>query len=113
MFERKQDVFCVRLKHQRLEEQQIIALADELLRLINEQDCRKMILCLGPGLLDCLYSVFLATLVMVQRNLVERGGALKLCEVSPETLGVFRACYLDRHFSFEPDQESALAGLAG
>jgi anti-sigma B factor antagonist len=113
VFERKQDVFCVRLKRQRLEEQEIIALADELLHLINEQGCRKMILRLGPGLLDCLYSIFLATLVMVQRNLVERGGALKLCEVSPETFEVFQACHLNRHFSFEPNQETALAGLAG
>jgi anti-anti-sigma regulatory factor len=113
LFERKQDVFCVRLKHQRLEEHEIIALADELLHLINAQGCRKMILCLGPGLLECLYSVFLATLVMVQRNLVERGGALKLCEVSPETYEVFMACHLNQHFSFERDQETALAGLAG
>jgi anti-anti-sigma factor len=113
LFERKQDVFCVRLKRNRLEEHEIIALADELLSLIHEQGCRKMILCLGPGLLDCLYSVFLATLVMVQRNLVDRGGVLKLCEVSPQTLEIFQACHLEQHFDFQPDQETALAGLAG
>lgn len=111
-FEQHQDVFCVRLRHHRLEEQEILAMADELLSLINEQGCRKMILCLGPGLLDCLYSVFMATLVMVRRNLVERGGALKLCEVSPETFEVFQACQLQQYFDFAPDQAAALAGLA-
>src|SRR5437667_10398093 len=111
-FEQKQDVFCVRLRRYRLEEQEIIAMADELLSLINDHGCRKMILCLGPGALDCLYSVFMATLVTVRRNLVERGGVLKLCEVSPETLEVFQACHLKQYFDFEPDQAAALAGLA-
>src|SRR6266852_3481201 len=106
-FEQQHDVFCVRLRRNRLEEQDILALADELLSLIRDQGCCKMILCLGPGLVDCLYSVFMATLVMVRRNLVERGGALKLCEVSPETLEVFQACQLKQYFDFEPDEASA------
>jgi anti-anti-sigma factor len=110
-FEQKQDVFCVRLCRNRLEEEAILALADELLSLISERGCRKMILCLGPGSLDCLYSVFMATLVMVRRNLVERGGVLKLCEVSAETLEVFQACQLQQYFDFEPDQAAALAVL--
>ncbi len=110
-FEQKQDVFCVRIKRKRLEEQDILAMAEELLNLINEQGCQKMILCLGPSVLDCLYSVFMATLVMVRRNLVERGGVLKLCEVPPATLEVFQACQLNKYFDFEPDQATALAIL--
>jgi anti-anti-sigma regulatory factor len=110
-FERRQDAFCVRLRRNRLEEQDILAMAEELLSLINEQGCRKMIFCLGPGVLDCLYSVFMATLVMVRRNLVERGGVLKLCEVSPATLEIFQACHLKQYFDFEPDQATALAVL--
>jgi hypothetical protein len=54
--DQKQDVFCVRLCQKRLEEDDILVLAEELLSLVNEQGCRKMVLCLGPGLLDCLYS---------------------------------------------------------
>jgi len=112
-FERKQDMYCVRLRRTRLEEADIVALAEELLSLIQEQSCRKMILCLGPGALDCLYSVFLATLVTVRRKLQECGGVLKLCEVSPETLEVFEACQLQRYFDFEPDQAAAVRALAG
>jgi anti-anti-sigma factor len=111
-FERKENVFCVRLQRKRLEEHDILAMADELLSLINDQGCRKMILCLGPDALDCLYSVFMATLVTIRRNLIERGGALKLCEVPPETLEVFQACQLKQYFDFAPDQATALATLA-
>jgi anti-anti-sigma factor len=111
-FERKHDVFCVRLRRNRLEEKEILAMADELLRLIREEGCRKMILCLGPGALDCLYSVFLATLVTVRRRLRECGGVLKLCEVAPQTLEVFQACHLQQYFDFEPDQATAVRALA-
>jgi anti-anti-sigma factor len=110
-FEQKQDVFCVRLRDKHLEEEDVLAMAQELLNLIHVQGCRKMILCLGPGSLDCLYSVFMAALVMVRRNLVERGGVLKLCEVSPQTLEVFQACHLQQYFDFEPDQAAAMAVL--
>jgi anti-anti-sigma regulatory factor len=111
-FERKQDVFCVRLRRNRLEEADIFAMAEELLSLIQEERCRKMIFCLGPGILDCLYSVFLAALVTVRRRLSECGGVLKLCEVSPQTLEVFEACHLQKHFDFEPDQAAAVRALA-
>jgi hypothetical protein len=112
VFEQKQDVFCVRLRRNRLEEEEVVVMAQELLNLIHVHGCRKMILCLGPGSPDCLYSVFMAALVMVRRNLVERGGVLKLCEVSAETLEAFQACHLKQYFDFEPDQAAALAVLA-
>jgi anti-anti-sigma factor len=111
-FERREDVFCVRLRRNRLEEEEILAMAEELLSLIQEEGCRKMIFCLGPGVLDCLYSVFLAALVTVRRKLTEYGGALKLCEVSPQTREVFEACHLQKFFDFEPDQASAVQALA-
>jgi anti-anti-sigma factor len=111
-FERKQDVFCVRLRHNRLEEEEILVMAEELFSLIQDQGCRKMILCLGPGALDCLYSVFLATLVTVRRKLIDCGGVLKLCEVSPQTREVFEACHLHRYFDFEPDQAAAVRALS-
>jgi anti-anti-sigma factor len=110
--ERQGDVFCVRLRKHKMDEADILEMADEMLNLINEQGCRKLVLSLGPGEVQCLYSVFLAKLVMVRRHLVERGGALKLCEASPETIGVFQACHLADYFDFVPDQASAIAALA-
>jgi anti-anti-sigma factor len=109
--ERQGDVFCVRLCKHQMDEPDILEMADEVVALIDKQGCRKMVLSLGPGELDCLYSVFLAKLVMIRRHLTERGGVLKLCEASPETIGVFEACRLADYFEFVPDKATALAAL--
>jgi anti-anti-sigma factor len=107
----KGDVVCVRLRQRRLDEPAIQELGDELLRLIDEQGCRKMVLNLGPGPLACLYSVFLARLVTVHKRLHEHHGGLKLCDVHPETRHVFEVCQLDEYFDFAPDQATAVAAL--
>ena len=105
------DVACVSLKKHRLTEDEVLQLADEVVGLIDG-GCRKMAICLGPGALECLYSVFLAKLVMFQRVLRERGGALKLCDVTPEVRDVFEACRLHELFDFAGDQASAVAAFA-
>ena len=109
--ERNQDVCCVRLRSRQMGESDILAMADELLSLIRDQGCRKMIFCLGPGSLDMLFSIFLAKLLMIRRRLSEQGGVLKLCNVSPEIMEVFEACHLRSHFEFVSDQASAVAAL--
>jgi anti-anti-sigma factor len=111
--ERKGDVFCVRLRHHQLEEGEIAALAEELLSLISDEGCRKMVLSLGPGQVDCLYSVFLAKLVMIRRRLGELDGQLKICDASPATIGIFEACHLKEYFDFYPDVNSAIASFEG
>lgn len=105
------DVFCVALKDHRLAEPDVYILADELLALINEEGCRKMVFSLGPDSPDCLYSVFIAKLLMIRRRLIELGGSIKLCSVSPHVKGVFEACQLTSYFEFLPDKETALAAL--
>src|SRR5690242_13565515 len=100
--QRRGDVWCVRPRRTRLEEPEVYALADELLGLINE-GCRQMALALGPAEPDCIYSVFLAKLMTVQRVLAEHGGGLVLCQVSPVARTVFEAARLDDQFSFLPD----------
>ncbi len=109
--ERREDVFCVRLRSNRLDEPAIYQVGEEFLRLINEQGCRKLVLSLGPEPLDCLYSIFLTKLITLRRRLLEKGGAMKLCNVHPETLGVFEACRLKEFFDFVPDEAAAVAEL--
>jgi anti-anti-sigma regulatory factor len=53
--------------------------------------------------------VFLAKLMTVQRHLRQQGGALVLCEVSPEVRSVFEACRLDQQFRFVKDFDEAVA----
>jgi hypothetical protein len=92
-------------------ETDILEMADELVSLIDDQGCRKMVIDLGPKELECLYSVFLAKLVMVQRHLAGRGGMLKVCNASPMTVEVFQACHLKEHFDFVPDKATAVAAV--
>ncbi len=105
------DVTCVSLVKHRLAEEDLLQMTDEILALIDG-GCRKMVFNLGPGALQCLYSVFLSKLVMFQRVMREHGGALKLCDVTPEVRDVFEACRLNDLFDFAPDQPTALAAFA-
>ena len=111
--ERNGDIFCVRLKRPRLDESEIFQLTDELTDLVTRDGCRKLALSLGPLPPDCLYSVFLAKLVTVQRVLEEHGGSLLLCEVAPEVRSIFDATHLDRKFEFVRDFPAAVAHWRG
>jgi hypothetical protein len=103
------DVFCVRLKHARLEETEIHQLGAELIDLCERQGCRKLALSLGPKPPDCLYSVFLAKLVAVRNALRRHDGRFVLCELTPVAYHVFEACLLHREFDFVPDFAAARA----
>lgn len=110
--EQRGEVFCARVRNNRLlADVEVHQLAAELLELVKDRGCRKLALSLGPEPLQCLYSVFLAKLVTLRRVLEENGGAMKLCEVHPETFGVFKACRLHEHFDFVPDLSTAVATL--
>jgi anti-anti-sigma factor len=111
--DRKGDIFCVRLRKTRLEENEIHELSDELSSLISEQSCRKLTLSLGPEEPQCLYSVFLAKLISVRRRILEAGGAMVLCDASPAVRDVFAACQLHDYFDFTPDTASAIDRLRG
>ena len=110
--EHQNGVCCARLRRHQMDELAILEMADELMNLIDKQGCRKMVLNLGPRPVECLYSVFLAKLVMIRRHLTELGGALKLCEASPETVEIFEACHLKEFFDFLPDEATAVAALS-
>jgi anti-anti-sigma factor len=109
--ERQGDVFCVRLHHPRCDEDEVHAFGNEVLSLITDQHCRKLVLILQPTP-ELIYSVFLAKLVMIRRRLEEVGGKLKLCEMTPLVRGVFEACQLLDHFDIAPDKATAVAAFA-
>jgi hypothetical protein len=107
--ERRGDVFCVRLRQTQLDEAMIQELAEELRDLIVANACRKLAVSLGPESPECLYSVFLAKLICLQRVLREREGELVLCDVQPDVYGIFTACCLEQLFRFVPDFNAAVA----
>jgi hypothetical protein len=105
--EQRGDVFRVRLRQPRLAEPMVYELAGELRGLVTEEGCRKLALSLGPEPPECLYSVFLAKLITLQRILREHDGELVLCHVKPTVRHIFEACCLDQLFTFLPDFEAA------
>jgi anti-anti-sigma factor len=109
---RQGEVVCVSIRPQRLLEDGVEELGAEMARLIDEDGCRKIVLNVGPGDLDCLYSMFLAKLVNLQRRLEAVGGRMALAQASENTREVFRATGLERHFKFFPDEPAAVQALA-
>jgi hypothetical protein len=107
--EQRDDVACVRLRRFRIEEPEIPDLASELMELATTPGCKKIALSLGPRPPECLYSIFLAKLMTVQRRLAERGCRLVLCDVSPEVQAIFEVCHFAEHFQFVPDFDAAVA----
>src|SRR5437588_12880517 len=106
------DVYCVRLRDPRLRFTELDELIAELDRFVAENQCRKLVLMLGPDEPQCLYSLFLAKLVSLQRRLQANGGALKLAGASENVVQVFEACKLRNFFDFLPDRDAAIAALA-
>jgi hypothetical protein len=104
-------VFCAHICPRKLEESAIHVLGNELIDLIEQQGCRRLVLSLGPGTLECLYSVFMAKLVMIHRRLLEHNGAMIICDITPEVTTVFEACKLQNYFEFAPDVPSALEAM--
>ncbi len=107
--EQRGDVSCVRLKQYRIEEPDMPDLASELISLGSTPGCKKVALSLGPQPPECLYSVFLAKLMTVQRRLAEQGCTLVLCEAGVEIKALFRVCKFAEHFQFLPDFDAAVA----
>jgi len=111
VFTRQDDILCVRLKDPHVEDTQMEDLGAELSRLTEEEQIKKVVMCLGPEEPDCLISVFLAKLISLQRRLSGLGGELVLAHVSDHTRGIFRAAGIEKLFQFYVDENSAVAAL--
>src|SRR5437016_14486346 len=97
-FDQREEVYCVRLLRTQLDESGLEELSAEIARLIDEDGCRKMVMVLGPEDPLCLYSVFLAKLVNLQRRLTSAGGALALAGLSDATQHIFQVAGLHKFF---------------
>ena len=110
-FERVGDAICVRLQCPKIEDHQMEHLGAEFARLIDEENCRKLVLNLGPAEPECLISVLLAKLISLQRRLDNLGGVLALAEVSEQTRSIFKVAGIEKYFHFYADQPAALQAL--
>jgi anti-anti-sigma factor len=110
-FERQDEVYCVRLLCSQIDENGLEELSAEVARLIDEDGCRNMVMAFGPEDPLCMYSVFLAKLVNLQRRLASAGGALALAGLSEDTQHIFEVAGLHKFFQFYPDSGKAVAAL--
>jgi hypothetical protein len=108
---REGDVCCARMRQHRLDETQLLEMCSELQDLVRD-GCRKLVLSLGPPDPECLYSIFLAKLVSLQRRLGSVDGALKLANASQDTRSIFAACRLEGLFDFVPDEATGVRELS-
>jgi hypothetical protein len=97
----------IRLKEPQLDEDEVYAFFAEVLRLARDEGLTRVALCLGPETPECLYSVFLAKLISLQRRLEHMGGALKLCECTEQVMEILEVCVLRDRFDVVPDLGTA------
>jgi hypothetical protein len=108
--ERRGEICCVRVHCHRFDEKEIYDLTEELLAAGLADGCRRLVLSLGgahpPQL---MYSIFLARLLTIQRQLREQGRDLVLCDAGAAVMAIFDACRLQPHFRFAADLAAAVA----
>ena len=109
--ENRGSVYCVRLRHRRMNDADLVLLGDELAEIIQKEPCRALVVGLGFDMLECIYSMFLGTLISIRRLMLERGGQMHLCEVGPASLGVLKTCKLTELFEIHPDMDTAVKAL--
>src|SRR5436305_2767368 len=107
-FEKRGDVHGVCILQSQFDENGLDELSAEVGRLIDEGGCRKMVMTFASGDPLCLYSVFLAKLVNLQRRLGTAGGALALAGLSENAQHIFEAAGLHKFFTFYPNVDAAV-----
>jgi hypothetical protein len=105
------DVYCLRLQQPRLAMGGLEELVADIDKFMAGGQCCHAVFSLGPDEPECLYSVFLAKLVTLQKRLQSAGGGLVLAEASDDVRKIFAACRLDDLFRFAPDRQAAIALL--
>ena len=104
------DVTVVRFRDPRItEDRRIEESAGELFHLVEEANCRKLLLSLAS--VDILSSAALGKLITLDKKAMARGGVLKLSNLSADVALVFSITRLDRLFDVAKDEETALAAF--
>ncbi|MBN2018912.1 MAG: STAS domain-containing protein [Sedimentisphaerales bacterium] len=92
-----------------LEERDILELQESLMGVIEQAD--KINLVLDFSNVKFLSSAVLGLLIRVSKKVYERGGQLRLCNISPRIYEIFKITRLTKIFDIFPDRASALASL--
>ncbi len=102
------DVVVVRFLDQKIiEDVNIQELGQELFRLVEVDNCRKILLNFSE--VDFLSSAALGKLITMDKKAKKHGSVLKLSNIRPEIYEVFAITKLNRLFDINDDEADALA----
>lgn len=94
-----------------LEEQDIKALAESIMSVIEQAERINLILEFGN--VRFLSSAVLGLLIRVSKRIYERDGQLRLCNINPKIYEIFKITRLTKTFDIYNSIESAMEGLSG
>ncbi len=104
------DVTVVCFRDQKiLDDLNIQELGRELSRLVEVEDCRKLLL--NFSTVEFLSSAALGKLITLDKKVKAAEGTLKLCNIQPEIYEVFAITKLNRLFDIKEDEADALAAF--
>ena len=89
-----------------LDEQSIQTIGDQLFSLVDQENCRQMLLNFGN--VEFLSSAALGKLIALHKKLQAVGGRLILCNIDPEIYEVFEITRLDKFFNIQKEEQAAL-----
>jgi len=92
-----------------LDEPTIQVIAEQLFRLVDQEDRRKLLLNFSN--VEYLSSAALGKLINLHDKLQEQQGKLAMCSVFAQILEVLAVTKFDKVFKIFPDEDAAMAGL--
>jgi anti-sigma B factor antagonist len=93
-----------------LDEANIQQIGEEIARIVDATPQPKLLISFNG--VDHLSSAALGTLITVNNRLKAKGGQLRLAEIDPQILEVFRITKLDRLFQIHETADKAVASFA-
>ncbi|MHC4426355.1 MAG: STAS domain-containing protein [Planctomycetota bacterium] len=93
-----------------LEEQDIKALQDSIMSVIEQAERINLILDFGN--VRFLSSAVLGLLIRISKRIYERDGQLRLCNINPKIYEIFKITRLTKTFDIYKDVESAVEDLS-
>ena len=92
-----------------LDEQNIQIIADQLFGLVDDHQCRKLLLNFEN--VEYMSSAALGKLITLHKKLTGVKGKLALCGISPQIFEVFAITKLDKIFKIHKDYQTALTSF--
>ena len=93
-----------------LEEQDIKALQESIMSVIEQSERINLILDFGN--VRFLSSSVLGLLIRISKRIYERDGQLRLCSINPKIYEIFKITRLTKTFDIYTDIETAIEGLS-